>query len=81
MSNNDKITAIISGAVKDARIDFINKLSRKKGWTFGDNNPYFDELFNHMGDIKANSLRQYKKILKERQKNEKDRIISYFNKS
>ena len=56
-------------------------MSNKRKWTFGDNNPYFEEVFTHMPRIKAVNLNEYKRKLKERKKNEKDRIISHFDKS
>jgi len=66
--------------VKERRINFITKISKKKRWDFGDGNPYFDEVFNHMEKIEAKTLRIYKRKLKERKKNERNRILAHFNK-
>lgn len=66
--------------MKEQRINFITKISKKKRWDFGDGNPFFDEVFNHFDKIEAKTLRIYKRKLKERKKNERNRIIAHFNK-
>ena len=70
---------IMVDVVVEKRLDFITRISNKRKWTFGDNNPYFEEVFTHMPRIKAVNLNEYKRKLKERKKNEKDRILSYFD--
>ena len=66
--------------MKEQRINFITKISKKRKWDFGDGNPFFDEVFNHFDKIEAKTLRTYKRKLKERKKNERNRILAYFNK-
>lgn len=56
---------------KDRRIKAINKLSKKRGWTFGDNNPCFDDVWNILPNTKATNSKEYKK---ERRQYEKDVI-------
>ena len=57
---------------KEKRIDIINKISRRKHWDFGDNNPYFVEVWELMPKIDAKSYREYKRKLKlEKEKYEK----------
>ncbi len=57
---------------KEKRIDIINKISRRKHWDFGDNNPYFFEVWELMPKIDAKSYREYKRKLKlEKEKYEK----------
>lgn len=63
-------------SIKDKRLDFITKISKKRKWSFGDTNPYFDEVYTHMPKIKASDLNEYKCKLKERKKNEKDRLLN-----
>lgn len=41
---------------------------------------FFDEVFNHFDKIEAKTLRTYKRKLKERKKNERNRILAHFNK-
>jgi len=60
---------------RDRRLTAINKLSKKKGWSFGDSNPYFDDVFNILPNTKATNSKEYRK---ERRKYEKD-VISKFN--
>lgn len=64
----------------EKRLEFITRISNKRKWSFGDSNPYFDEVYTHMPKIKAVTLNEYKRKLKERKKNEKDRILAHFNK-
>ena len=63
-------------SVKDKRLDFITKISKKRKWSFGDTNPYFDEVYTHMPKIEAIDLNEYNCKLKERKKNEKDRLLN-----
>ena len=64
MSNVDKI--------KNERCRFITRISKKRGWDFSDNNPYWSEVYELMPKINAETLRDYKKQLKlERKKYEK----------
>lgn len=56
---------------RDRRIKAINKLSKMKGWSFGDSNPYFDDVFNILPNTKATNSKEYKK---ERRKYEEDVI-------
>ena len=67
-------------SIIEKRLEFITRISNKKKWTFEDNNPYFDEVYTHMPKIKAVNLNEYKRKLKERKKDEKNRIIANFNK-
>ena len=45
---------------KDKRIAAINKLSKKKGWSASDTNPYFDEI-NAIYESDAKTLSEFKK--------------------
>ena len=45
--------------VKEQRLKFINDESIKKGYTFGDNNPYFVEVYELMDKIEANTMEEY----------------------
>jgi len=57
--------------IKKKRLKFINDESLKKGYTFGDNNPFFVEVMELMDKIKANTMKEYMKKLKvERDKYE-----------
>ena len=60
-------------AIKDRREKFIDRLSKKRGWSFSDMNPYFTEVYEIMPKIdEALSYREYKRKLKlERKKHEK----------
>ena len=60
-------------AIKSRRMKIIDRISRKRHWSFSDMNPYFVEVFEIMPKItKALSYRSYKKQLKlERKKYEK----------
>lgn len=47
---------------KDKRIEAINKLSKKRGWSFSDTNPYFEEIQDiYLSNLK--SLPDFKKEL------------------
>ena len=74
MSQSDKI--------KEKRLDLITKVSKRKRWSFGDTNPYFDEVYPYMPKIEANTLREYKIKLKEerRKQNEVDIYTNIRNK-
>ena len=74
MSQSDKI--------KEKRLDLITKVSKRKKWSFGDTNPYFDEVYSYMPKIEANTLREYKIKLKEerRKQNEVDIYTNIRNK-
>lgn len=66
-------------AIKNRRIDFITRITRKRHWDFGDMNPYFIEVFEIMPKItEALSYRQYKKLLKiEKEKYVKMAMLNY----
>ena len=53
-------------AWKDKYIDLINKISMKKGWSTSDLNPFFYIIFDHLHRSNADSLREFKKQLKQR---------------
>ena len=74
MSQSDKI--------KEKRLNLITKVSKRKRWSFGDTNPYFDEVYSYMPKIEANTLREYKIKLKEerRKQNEMDIYTNIRNK-
>ena len=74
MSQSDKI--------KEKRLDLITKVSKRKRWSFGDTNPYFDEVYSYMPKIEANTIREYKIKLKEerRKQNEVDIFTNIRNK-
>ena len=74
MSQSDKI--------KEKRLDLITKVSKRKRWSFGDTNPYFDEVYSFMPKIEANTIREYKIKLKEerRKQNEVDIFTNIRNK-
>ena len=60
-------------SVKAQRLKFINDLSIEKGWSFGDNNPFFVEVYELMDKIEAKTMKEYMKKLKvERKKYEED---------
>lgn len=60
-------------AIKSRRMKIIDRISRKRHWSFSDMNPYFVEVFEIMPKItEALSYRSYKKQLKiEKEKYEK----------
>lgn len=74
MSQSDKI--------KEKRLNLITKVSKRKRWSFGDTNPYFDEVYSFMPKIEANTIREYKIKLKEerRKQNEVDIFTNIRNK-
>jgi hypothetical protein len=65
-------------SVKAQRLKFINDLSIKKGWSFGDNNPYFVEVYELMDKIEANTMEEYlEKLEIEKEKYEKNAMRNY----
>jgi hypothetical protein len=50
---------VVETSWKDKRIAAINRLSKIKGWSCSDNNPYFD-LVQNIYKTKAKSLKQFK---------------------
>jgi len=59
--------------IKKKRLKFINDESLKKGWSFGDNNPFFVEVMELMDKIEAKTMKEYMKKLKlERKKYEEN---------
>jgi len=57
--------------VKEQRLKFINDESIKKGYTFGDNNPFFVEVMELMDKIEAKTMEEYlQKLEVERKKYE-----------
>jgi len=66
-------------AIKDRRMDIINRISKRRHWTFSDMNPYFVEVYEIMPKIKeALSYRSYKKQLKvEKEKYEKIAMYNF----
>ena len=58
-------------AWKDKYIDYINKASIRYGWSTSDLNPFFYIIFDHLHKSKAESLREFKKQLKQRGNNAK----------
>ena len=64
--------------IKKKRLKFINDESIKKGYTFGDNNPYFVEVYELMDKIEAKTMKEYMKKLKlERKKYEENAMRNY----
>lgn len=59
---------------KDRRFKAINRLSKKRGWTFGDMNPCFDDVMTILPTSKATNSKEYKQ---ERRKYEKDILNNY----
>ncbi len=57
------------------RIEAINYISKKKGWSCSDNNPYFDEWIAILNS-KAKTKQEYKL---ERSKNAKKILVNTFN--
>ena len=69
-------------SLKEQRLKFINKISLKRRWTFGDNNPFFVEVYELMNKIEATTLKEYKRKLKlERKKYEKMAMLNYIRTS
>ena len=65
-------------SLKEQRLKFINKISLKRRWTFGDNNPFFIEVYELMDKIQANTLKEYKRKLKlERKKYVENSMRNY----
>ena len=65
-------------AIKNRRMEIINRISKRRHWTFSDMNPYFVEVYEIMPKItKALSYRSYKKQIKlERKKYEKMAMLN-----
>ena len=65
-------------AIKDRRLDIINRISKRRHWTFSDMNPYFVEVYEIMPKItEALSYKSYKKQLKlEKVKYEKMAMLN-----
>lgn len=57
------------------RIEAINYISKKRGWSCSDNNPYFDEWIAIL-NTKAKTKKEYKL---ERSKNAKNILVNTFN--
>lgn len=65
-------------SVKAQRLKFINDESIKNGYTFGDNNPYFVEVYELMDKIEAKTMEEYlQKLEVEREKYEKNAMRNY----
>jgi len=65
-------------SVKAQRLKFINDLSIKKGYTFGDNNPFFVEVMELMDKIEADTMEKYlDKLEIEKEKYEKNAMRNY----
>lgn len=66
-------------AIKSRRMKIIDRISRKRHWSFSDMNPYFVEVVEIMPKItEALSYRQYKKLLKiEKEKHVKMAMLNY----
>jgi len=65
-------------AIKNKRMDIINRISKRRHWTFSDMNPYFVEVYEIMPKItEALSYKSYKKQLKlEKVKYEKMAMLN-----
>lgn len=64
--------------IKQKRLKFINDLSIENGWTFGDNNPFFVEVYELMDKIEADTMEEYlKKLELERKKYEENAMRNY----
>ena len=65
-------------SVKEQRLKLINEVSIKNGWSFGDNNPFFVEVYELMDKIKADTMEEYlKKLEIEREKYEENAMRNY----
>ena len=65
-------------SLKEQRLNFITKISKKRRWDFGDGNPYFVEVYELMDKIQATTLKEYKRKLKlERKKYEENAMHNY----
>ena len=68
--------------IKKKRLKFINDESIKKGYTFGDNNPYFVEVYELMDKVEAKTMKEYMKKLEiEKEKYEKNAMFNYIRTS
>ena len=69
-------------SLKEQRLKFINKISLKRRWTFGDNNPFFVEVYELMDKIEADTIEEYLEKLKiEKEKYEKNAMFNYIRTS
>lgn len=68
-----KVTHIKDWASR--RIEAINYISKKRGWSCSDNNPFFDEWIAILNS-KAKTKQEYKL---ERSKNAKNILVNTFN--
>ena len=59
---------------KAKRLEYIDLISRQNHWTFGDNNPFFDEVWNLLPNTKAKNLKEF---LKEKEEYEKRQSTTY----
>lgn len=50
---------------KDKQYAAITRLSKKKGWDFGDNNPYFERAYIFLPRVSIKTKDQLKKELKK----------------
>lgn len=50
---------------RERRYKAIDRLSRKRGWPFSDNNPMFEDVFTLLPKTKATNSREYKKERKQ----------------
>jgi hypothetical protein len=50
---------------KDKQIAAINRLSKAKGWAFGDSNPYFERVWNVIHNDKIKTKKQMKEECKK----------------
>ena len=65
-------------SVKAQRLKFINDVSIANRWSFGDNNPYFVEVYELMDKIEADTMEEYlEKLEVEREKYEKNAMRNY----
>mgnify|MGYP003136167366 CR=1 FL=1 len=51
---------------KDKLINLINKISKKKGWSSNDSNPFFYQI-HFLNMTNAKSLREYKQQQKQKE--------------
>jgi hypothetical protein len=50
---------------QDKQIAAINRLSKAKGWSFGDNNPYFERVWNLIYNKNIKTKKQMKEECKK----------------
>lgn len=50
---------------RDSMLAAIDRLSRYKGWSFGDTNPYFERVHNVMSNPKIKTRQQCKEECKK----------------